>query len=1297
MMRLVGNRRRRQRLLAPVQARLERFGVDQNPATVLDPEAVAELTALLETVPDPTADIEIAHAAGWLHWYRYLVLDSGSDQQDFADAMAWFVPVYQTRPDAVPDQVRTYFGRLAVSDDPQALADHAVTLLEETLRAGDGADLDAAIDAGRQAVAASPADHPGQAGRLSNLGAALGTRFEQTGDRADLDAAIDLLRQAVAASPADHPGRAVMLYNLSNALQTRLEQTGDRADLDAAIDLLRQAVAASPADDPGQAGRLSNLGAALQTRFEQTGDRADLDAAIDLLRQAVAASPADHPDRAVMLYNLSNALQTRLGQAGDGADLDEAIDAERRAAAASPTDHPDRAGRLSSLGAALGNRFERTGNRADIDAAIDLLRQAVAASPADHPDRAVMLSNLGYALQTRFGQTGDGADIDEAIDLARQAVAASPADRAGRLSSLGAALGNRFRRTGDRADIDAAIDLLRQAVAASPADHPDLAMYLSNLGNALRARFERTGDRADLDAAIDAGRQAAGASLADHPGHAVMLSNLGAVLQTRFELTGDRVDLDAAIDLHRQAVAASPADHPGRAMYLSNLGATLANRFERTGDGADLDEAIDLARQAVAASPADHPGRAIHLFNLGNALRTRFELTGDRADLDEAIDLARQAVAASPADHADRTRYLANLGNALRTRFELTGDRADLDEAIDLARQAVAAGPADHPDRAERLSNLAYALRARFERTGERADLDAVIDLFRQAVAVEAASPRFRAAVARSWGRTAADGQRWREAVAGFAAAAELLGLVAPRSLTRGDQEHLLEELGGLGAEAAACCVHAGLTNQAVELFEQGRGVLLGQALDTRTDLTALTVRHPDLAARFTLLRDDVDRTGDLAGPPPALPPGMDGTDMDARAEAARRDIERRRAAATAFDQVIAKIRQLPDFGGFLRPPPVAELLAAAAQGPLVVVTVSRFGSYALVLADGGVLDPVPLTGLTPETVLDRVAGFVGALEDAWSPAAGAGGRAAAEQQLGDTLGWLWDALADPVLDRLGITGPPRDGLPWPRLWWCVSGLLSFLPVHAAGHHHTRADVAPATVIDRVISSYTPTIRALAHARRPGPTTVGGAGDRLRAEDRVVAIAMPYTLDAPDLPGAQAEAAELQRRFPGRVTVLTGPQATHDTVLAALPAGRWAHFACHGASDLTNPSASCLLLTDHRQRPLTVAEVARLRLDGAGLAFLSACSTARPGGRLVDEAIHLASAFQLAGYRHVIATLWPIGDRHAVDIAADIYATLAPTSEADVASAVHAAVRRMRRLWGWDMPSVWASHIHVGA
>ena len=1229
---------------------MERFGIDHNPATVLDPEAVAELTALLGTVPDPAADLEIAYAAGWLHWCRYLVLEPGDDQKDLADALALFVAVYRTRPDAVPDQVRAALGGIAASDEPHAVADRAVALQQVALSTGDRAGLNTAIDLLQQAVAATPAGHPHRAAILANLAIALTNRFEWTGDRADLDAAITAGLQAVAAASAHHPDRAAILSNLGANLRSRFEQTGDLADLDAAIFAGQQAVNATPLGHPDRAGWLANLCGALSKRFEQTGDRADLDAAIAAGQQAAAAASVSHPDRAAILVNLSAALRIRLERFGDLADLDAAITAGQQAVDAAPVGHPNRAAILANLGGALTRRFERTGERADLDAAITAGQQAVDAAPVGHPNRTAILANLGGALTRRF------------------------------------------ERTGEQADLDAAITAGQQAVDATPVGHPNRAIYLSNLAIALRARFERTGDRADLDATIAAGQQAVDATPAGHLYRAMYLSNLAIALTARF----DRADLDAAITAGQQAVDATPADHPERARYLSNLTIALRIRSERTGDRADLDAAITAGQQAVDATPADHPERARYLSNLAIALRARSERTGDRADLDAAITAGQQAVDATPADHPERAGWLSNLAIALRIRSERTGDRPDLDAAITAGQQAVDATPADHPDRAVYLSNLAIALRIRFERFGDLADLDAAIDVGRQAVAVTVAPPRVRAVAARGWGRAAGGGRRWREAVAGFAAAAELAGLVAPRSLTRGDQEYLLEDLGGLAADAVACCVHAGLVDRAVELFEQGRGVLLGQALDTRTDLTTLTEQHPGLAARFTALRDDLDRADDPAGPLAAMPTGTEMAATEGRAEAARRGMERRRAAATAFDQVIAEIRELPDFHGFLRPPRLTELAAAASEGPVVIVAVSGFGSHALILTGSGVLASVPLAGLTPETVYDQVVAFLGALDDAWSPAAGASDRAVAEQRLGDMLRWLWEELAAPVLARLGITGPPGDGQPWPRLWWCVSGLLSFLPVHAAGHHDTRTDAAPATVIDRVISSYTPTLRALAHARRPAPATVAGAADQPRAEGPVVAVAMPHTPGASDLPGAQEEVIGLQQLLPGQVTALTGSQATHDTVLAALPAGRWAHFACHGASDPSNPSASCLLLTDHRQRPLTVVDMARLRLDDARLAFLSACSTAQPGGRLADEAIHLASAFQLAGYRQVIATLWPVGDQHAVDLAADIYTDLITVSDGDVAGAVHTAVRRMRRRWGWDTPSVWASHIHTG-
>jgi CHAT domain-containing protein len=241
--------------------------------------------------------------------------------------------------------------------------------------------------------------------------------------------------------------------------------------------------------------------------------------------------------------------------------------------------------------------------------------------------------------------------------------------------------------------------------------------------------------------------------------------------------------------------------------------------------------------------------------------------------------------------------------------------------------------------------------------------------------------------------------------------------------------------------------------------------------------------------------------------------------------------------------------------------------------------------------------------------------------------------------------------------------------------------------LHAAGHHETRADAVPRTVPDRVVSSSTPTIRALIHARRPRP---GQAPDSAAAP---LVVAMPRTPGAADLPGAALEASLLRQRF-GQAVVLSGRAATREAVTAAMGQAAWAHFACHAEASPASPSASCLLLADHLTRPLTVADVAALHLEHADLAFLSACGTARTPSWLADEAIHLSSAFQLAGYRHVIATLWPVEDGCAAQLADDAYAALAATPAA-AAAALHAAAGQLRDRLP-RVPSAWAAYIHTG-
>ena len=93
--------------------------------------------------------------------------------------------------------------------------------------------MDAAIEVGSEALAAIPADHPGRALALSNLGSALQARYRHRGDPADLEAAIGLLRQAVATTPADHPDRAARLSDLENALRNLDPQRLDVSELTA--------------------------------------------------------------------------------------------------------------------------------------------------------------------------------------------------------------------------------------------------------------------------------------------------------------------------------------------------------------------------------------------------------------------------------------------------------------------------------------------------------------------------------------------------------------------------------------------------------------------------------------------------------------------------------------------------------------------------------------------------------------------------------------------------------------------------------------------------------------------------------------------------------------------------------------------------------------------------------------------------------------------------------------------------------------------------------------------------------
>ncbi|MBV9011117.1 MAG: CHAT domain-containing protein [Pseudonocardiales bacterium] len=949
--------------------------------------------------------------------------------------------------------------------------------------------------------------------------------------------------------------------------------------------------------------------------------------------------------------------------------------------------------------------YQRSGRLDLINGAIELLRNAVAATSPDHPDRPVYLSNLGAALQARFGRTGDQADLDAAVALFRDAVAATPLDhpdRPGRLSNLGTAQRVQFERTGLLADLDEAIAVGRDAVAATPPNHPNRPGYLSNLGAALGVQFERTGLLADLEQAITAAHEATTATRPDHPNRPGYLSNLGAALQARFERTGQQDDLDQAITTFREAVTTAPPNHPNHPRYLSNLGLALQAQFRSTVRYADLDQAIAAFRDAVAATPPDNPNYPGRLSNLGGALWTRFDRTGQQAELDAAVDLFRGAVTTTPSDHPNRPRYLSNLGAALQIQFERTGQQDHLDEAITAERDVVATTPLDHPDRCDRLYNLGLSLRARFGRTGREADLDEAITAFRNAVAVKSGPPAARMRAGRAWGRAAIDVGWVNSAAEGFASAVELLPLLAWLGLPRATRERHLAEWSGLAADAAACAIRAGHPQRAVELLEASRSMLWAQTLNLRTDLSDLAQLAPDLATRLDQIRAQLD-TSILASAPEEISANA-GDPVGQLRAAQNRIVEDRMGWAREFDDLVSEVRTLDGFAHFLTPTPFAQLRAAATGGPVVIVNTSRHGCHAILVTTTGAR-VVELPDLTHDQAIEQ-ANLLGALTHAGHADRPVPDREKDRQTVLNILAWLWDAIAAPVLTNLSYTSPPAPDNAWPRIWWCPTGPLTLLPLHAAGHHHLRhqrsdGPASTDTVPDRVISSYAPTLTALlrAHTAAVPPS-----------RPQLLAIGMPTTPGASDLDQVPTELDRIQLHYPiaTRLQSPTRQQFSHGSppdprtqptitrVLAQLPRHTWVHLACHGSQHFSDPTESAFWLTDGLLR---ITDLIEQRESGPReLAFLSACQTATGSPKAIDEAIHLAAAMQLLGYRHVIATLWSIYDAPAPDIAGTVYATLTATGTPNAihtAHGLHRAVMALRAKYPGD-PLAWAPYLHTG-
>ncbi|WP_328718907.1 CHAT domain-containing protein [Streptomyces sp. NBC_00247] len=1232
---------------------------------VFGPAADAELRGLLRTC-DTRTDMEARHAAGWLCAARAFTEPGDLGVVHGCMAGTLLFPVWVRDPGLVPPELAANYASTdpAVHPDPEN---------------ADGPD-EWTASAMAYGIAAEGRHHrpPPEASEgvrdLHELAALLTAALPSPEIRAAT--AIGLGSLAVLATPEYDPAFPGRLGAAADAVSVAgaTWPFGDLADGDP-VRFLHSALGRIPADSPERLLTLDGLGRRLLDRYTDSYDPEDLHESVGIARDVLAQLPPGSSRLSSCLGALAKGLILMLRVEGaTPEECDEAVALCRRAVGARPG-QPAEAD--YDLGTALILRAQHVGRAEDLDEAITLFAGALRATESPELTGALR-DSLSNALRARSVATGSHADLDAALGLIDRSPSSAEGPEGPRVPLLSPAMAlyNRYLRDPrtNSADLDEASRRLRLAEALMPTGHPDRPTALDDLGLVLIARHQRSGDPAELNEAVTAHRESVALTHEGNGSLGPRLLNLSGALSLRHQLTEDGADLLEVQECRRRAAALPGTNVAHRASMLSSLGLGLVSGFERLPGPADrLDEALRLLRQGLALTPEGDPMLPRRRLNLAVALLHRISHGGRRdeaaeaREAREARELADAVVAAFSPGSPHLAGALTVAANArLLNPLTLVSPRART-EVVALLRRALDATAPGHPTRTRRLTNLGNALRLTGPRRRPRPGaLAEAAEYFREAALEQQCPPAPRLGAAQAWGEVRAELGDWAGALEGYVVAVDLLHSVAPRHLVRDDQEFLLSRTVGLGSAAAACAVRCGRPGLAVGLLEQARGVMLSHTFDADSDLTLLRKSAPDLADRFEELRAALDRATGGDGFLPEEPSGP----ADAPAD-------ERQHVATAWQDLTTTIRAEHPELGLLRPVrdrDEGELRTTAAAGPVVLVNVSPYGSDALVVTEH-TIEAVPLPGLDPRTTAERRRTFENALVRIDRPGTSRKQSRRAQQDVRDTLAWLWRAVTGPVLDRL----PDAT-----RVWWSPGGLLGTLPLHAAA----PPDAAPGA-LDRVVSSYTPTLRALHHARLR-TTRPAGTG--------TLVVSVARAPGQAPLPGALREAEHLTRLIP-RATLLRDDSATHSAVVSALHDHAYAHFACHASGDLEHASDSRLVLHDHDERPLTVRDLARLRLPAVRLAYLSACDTLRSSPELADEAVHIVSAFQIAGFPHVVGSLWHVDDAIGADVALSVYSTLnrgdGILDVARTAEALHHAVRALRDTYP-RTPSLWACQVHAG-
>ncbi|KAF8717214.1 TPR-like protein, partial [Rhizoctonia solani] len=1159
----------------------------------------------------------------------------------------------------------------------EELHDLGKSYLDRFGRLGELGDMDKAMKYAKHAFSSTPDGHPDLQTRLAQLGACYSDRFKRLGELNDMEKAVDCSIRALELTPDGHPSRAIRLADAGRCYYVRFQRLQQLEDIEKSIAYCSRALAATPDQHSNLSGLYADLGASYINRYRRLGEASDLDKTIEYMNSALLFTPDGHPDLPRRYSNLGASYGDRYRRLGKPNDLEESMKCITRAVELAPKDCSYLPALIANLGGTYRSRYRRLGELDSLEKAIEYHLRALELTPDGHPDLPVRHADLGLSYRDKYRHLAGIGDLDKAIESHSSALKLTPnnhPDLPDRYSDLGVSYYDRYHRLGKLCDLEKSIECDHHALLLTPDNHPDFSHRQADMGVSCSALYRRTGKLDALEKAIEYHSRAVALTPNCHPHSSARHTNLGAAYGDRYKRLGELADLDKSIEHALYALTFTPESHPDLPLQYGNLGVAYLMRYSRLKEPADIQTSIEHITSALLLTPEDHSNLSYWHTTLGVSYSDRYNSLGESADFEKAIKHLSHALGLTPDDHTDLRHRYAALGGAYRNRYRHIGEWVDLKKAIEYDDIALTLTPEGHPGLSLRHFCCATNYCLAYQHTSDPSYLNTSMDSFREASRLPNSAPRELFNYAFIWARFA-----WTfghlSCIEAFRVTIDFLPQFIWLGATTSQRYFDLSLAEGLPVIAGYAAIRASEGSLALEWLEHTRCVVWSQSLMLRSPLDHLKSSYPCLG---TQLQEVAERLRYASSDSPHM-----------RNISEANTLELRQHLAREYNELLAQVRNQAGFKNFLRPAKSDVLLHAARYGPIAVINCFEVHCDALLVIPGCEdIIHIPLPDFTGVKAHKFRSEMEKSIRSRRSNERGVERRPVKEEEVDfqSALSDLWYNIVKPVLDFLGYTHNPGIATEnMPHITWCPTGILSFLPLHAAGDYEQPGS----RVFDYVISSYTPTLTALLN------TTTS----TLRRNSRVLIIGQEATPGHQQLPGTIKELEYIVGHMKGRVnhSKLSGSQATMMTVLNAMEQHDWVHLACHAHQNVQNPTESGFFLHDGI---LDLASINRRSFKDKGLAFLSACQTATGDETLPDEAIHLASGMLMAGYRSVIATMWSVVDDDAPFVADEVYARLirdGKIGNGEAGKALHYAVAELRDKIGEKEFNRWVPYIHVGS